>query len=285
MKYIYIVLCFLVTHVLVYSQSTGYMGKRLQLGYGFHTSPAIMGSNANNESLIGNGGSATTGEFVFNTLHEGFLEFAASSKWMICFSGKYYKTTNDNSKAFNSRGYSGYNTHNIDFSVNNPSGYYTIQGLTYTLYFKYYGARYVAPWGRYVMFGPALNTVTTNYDPKIMTAKATYYNPSGSYYNSYYTDTTISNFGPTTQKFKGLNFMLGYGRTRIIGNRVTVDYGISIHLFSVMSTLFDIGESPFNIIDRQAEINETNYIERTVKYRVRGVNRCNAFFKIGVLLF
>ena len=40
---------------LAYSQSTGYMGKRLLLGYGFHTSPAFMGSNAKNQTIVGDG--------------------------------------------------------------------------------------------------------------------------------------------------------------------------------------------------------------------------------------
>ena len=287
MKYRYITLCFLFINAIFLGQSTGFMGKRLLIGYGFHASPAIIGSNANNESLLGNSGSATTGEFVFNTLHEGFLEFAASSKWMICFSAKYYKTTNDNSKAFKNDNYSTYNTNNLDFTSSRPEGYYDMKGLTYTLYFKYYGSRYVAPWGRYVMFGPALNTVTTNYDPAIMKAKARYYeqNNNNYYYSYYYSDTTITNFGPTTQKFKGFNFMLGFGRSRIIGNRVTLDYGINVQFFSVLSTIFDIGENTANVVDRKSEVNEDNYIERTVKYRVRGVNRCNAFLKIGVLLF
>jgi hypothetical protein len=288
MRIIFFISCFLVAISMLKAQSTGFMGKRLQAGYGFHTSPALIGSNANNETILGNSGSAMTGEFAFNTLHEGFLEFAASSKWMICFSARYYKTTNDNSKIFdnsNSNGHSGYNVNNIDFLVSRPSGYYTMKGLTYTLYFKYYGGRYVAPWGRYVMFGPTLNTVTTSYDPAIMKAKGRYYNPAAYYYNSYDTDTTITNFGPTTQKFKGVNFMVGFGRTRIIGKRVTIDYGINIQVFSVMSAIFDIGDNTANLTDRQAEVNETNYIERTVKYRVRGVNRFNAFLKIGVLLF
>jgi hypothetical protein len=279
------IIVFVLIANIVFSQSTGFMGTRLQIGYGLHASPALIGSNANNESIFGNHGSATTGEAAFNTIHEGFLEFAASSKWMICFSARYYKTTNDNSKAFNnnSGSYSGYNANQIDFYDRKPSGYYTMEGLTYTLYFKYFGSRYVAPWGRYVMFGPTLNTVRATYDPTIMKARGRYYDENNYYY--YSADTTITNFGPTTQKFKGLNFMLGFGRSRIVGNRVTIDYGVNLQFFSALSTIFDIGENPANLIDRKAEVNESNYIERTVRYRVRGVNRLNVFLKIGVLLF
>lgn len=40
------------------AQSTGYMGKRLVLNYGFHTSPVSFGASANNTTLIGTSGSA-----------------------------------------------------------------------------------------------------------------------------------------------------------------------------------------------------------------------------------
>jgi len=74
------------------------MGKRVHVGYGFNTSPALFGANAQNETILGNGGTAETGSLAFNAIHEGFLEVAASSKWMICFSTRYYKTLYDNAK-------------------------------------------------------------------------------------------------------------------------------------------------------------------------------------------
>lgn len=36
-----------------YSQSPGFMGKRMVVSYGFHASPAIIGATKNNETLIG----------------------------------------------------------------------------------------------------------------------------------------------------------------------------------------------------------------------------------------
>jgi hypothetical protein len=255
------------------------MGKRLLLGYGFHTSPAIFGSNAQNETMIGNGGSAESGSLAFNAIHEGYLEFAASSKWMVCFSARYYKTTFDNNVSFKNDDYYSQNPSHIDYNNSAPDGFYNIQGLTYSLYFKYYGSRYVAPWGRYVMFGPTLNTVKTTYDPTILKAKAEYRDD----YNYIYKDTLISNFGASVQHYNGLNLMLGFGRSRIIANRITVDYGVNVQFFSVLNTLFDVEKT--GIFHRQESINADNYIERTVRSRVRGVNRFNVFLKVGILLF
>ncbi len=254
----------------MFAQSSGYMGKRLLLGYGFNTSPAIFGATSNNETLIGTGGSATTGSFVFNTIHEGFLEYAASSKWMVCFSARYYKTAYDNGKYLN------YYDNNYSANYLKPSGFYNIRGLTYSLYFKYYGSRYVAPWGRYVMFGPTINTVKTSYDSKVMNFQAN----SNNYY---YADTLMSNFGTKEQSFTGVNLMLGYGRSRIIANRVVIDYGFNLQLFSVFAGVFDVlldgedfsSQNPTNL----------NYIEKTYRKRVRGINRFNVFLKVGFLLF
>lgn len=274
MKTKFLIIFFASISTLFYSQSTGYMGKRLLLGYGFHTSPAFFGANAQNETILGNGGHAESGSLAFNSIHEGYLEFAASSKWMICLSTRYYKTAYDNAKELS------YSYSNYSYNSDNPNGYYNIRGLTYTLYFKYFGSRYVAPWGRYVMFGPTINTVKTSYDSRTMNIKAQSYN-SGTY-----SDITITNFGTKEQNYTGVNFMLGFGRSRIIRNRVVIDYGCNLQLISVLAAALDVvtdGAST-EIIYRNS-ITTSNYIENTVKTRVRGINRFNVFLKVGILLF
>jgi hypothetical protein len=254
------------------AQSTGFMGKRLSVGYGIHTSPAILGGNANNETMFGTGGSATSGSFAWNFIHEGNLEFAMSSKWMMCFSVRYYKTVYDNAKEVNGNYLSSMSYYG------SPSGYYDIRGLTYSLYFKYYGTRYVAPWGRYVMFGPTINTVKATYDPTIM-----YFNTYDSYIGS--TSTKITNFGTREQTYTGVNLMFGFGRSRIIGNRVIIDYGCNTQIISVITGALNIvTDNAINDITTSKTTN-TNYIENTVRTRVQGINRFNVFLKVGVLLF
>lgn len=251
-----------------YSQSPGYMGKRFLIGYGFHTSPAIFGANANGSSIIGNSsGNSETGSLAFNVLHEGYAEVVTSSKWTACFSVRYYKTKYDNHESVN------YIANNIN-STYNVNGLYDIRGLTYTLYFKYYGKRYVAPWGRYVMFGPTINTVKTSYDPAIMNIKelGNYYTPA----------TTLSDFGPKEQTFSGVNLMLGWGRNRIIADRITIDYGCNLQLFAVLAGAFDlVFEDGGNFFATRTT--NLNYMENTYKQRVRGINRFNVFLKVGYL--
>lgn len=277
MKAQYYILVFLLAFAsnIANAQSTGYMGKRVLFGYGFNTSPITFGSSAGNESLIGNGGSAETGSIVFNAIHEGFLEVAPSSRLMIGFSARYYNTTYDNAREWGyDYSYSGVSQNWID---QKPRGYYNIMGLSYTLYIRYFGVRYVAPWGRYVMFGPVINTTKTTYDPSTMYALQRRQNIIGNY-----EDYKVTDFGQQGQTYSGFNVMFGMGRSRMIQNRVTLDYGFNTHVGSLLMLLFDISGINFN---RSYALSNPNYIENTVKTRVRGVNRFNVFLKVGILLF
>jgi hypothetical protein len=275
-KIVVIIILFVVADLS--AQSTGYLGKRVMMGYGFNASPAIFEGNANNETIIGRNGSAESGSLAFNVIHEGFVEIAPTSRWEIGLSVRYFKTICDNSREF--RNGLSYQTNGLQFEDSHPNGFYNITGLSYTLYFRYFGTRYIAPWGRYLMFGPVLNTYKTIYDPAIMNARA--YDPYSSGYYGNGGDKIVTDFGPTENDFKGFNIMVGFGRSRIIGKRVVLDYGINAYLISLFSTVFDITNSEafsFNAVDN------TNYIKLTSHARVRGLNRVNAFIKIGVLLF
>lgn len=256
-----------------YSQSPGFMGKRLSISYGFHASPAIIGATKNNETLIGDiatgPGSAETGVIKFNNLHEISLDFVATSKWLICLNVKYYKTAFDNSEICESG-----SRNSTNYYAGRPEGFYSIRGLSYGLIFKYFGSRYIAPWGRYLMFGPVVNTVKTSYD-KNMFIKGIYYPSAGP------TNFSITDFGPKNQNFAGFNFMLGWGKSRIFANKIIVDFGASTQLFALLSIPKDLLGVNFNQFDKYSP--KETYIEETYKKRVRGINRFNIFLKIGYM--
>lgn len=254
----------------------GYLGKRFQAGYGFNFSPALLGSNGAGESIVGRG-NVIGGDMAFNSMHEGFFEFAFKNRTSVGFSAKYYKTTYDNrTTAY---------INNFDPSYNNyyvydyyPSGYYTIKGMNYTLYFKFFNKRYVAPWGRYFIVGPSLNTYKCSYDPSQMYL---------TYTSSYTSPPTrrFSDFGLQDQSFMRGDILFGWGRSRIAYNRITIDYGVNFEIIALGFTLWDlIGENPIDIISGNRTTN-LNYMEITSRSRVREVNRVNLFLKLGVLLF
>jgi hypothetical protein len=252
----------------------GYMGKRFMFGYGFYFSPALLGSNGSEASIIGRG-NAEGGDIAFNSTHEGFFEFAFKNRTSVGFSCKYYNTTFDNSTVAYGSGPDP--SGNLSYIYSTPKGFYNIRGLNYSLYFKFYNKRYVAPWGRYFLMGPVLNTYKCFYDPSTMKMSDTDYPTSAS--------VVISNFGEQGQQYLRGDIVAGWGRNRMIGNRITVDYGINFEVIALLWTLWDtVGESPIDIVTDERTTN-LNYIEKTSKRRVREVNRLNAYIKIGVLLF
>jgi len=272
MRRIGIYFLFSILSVNVFPQmGSGYMGKRFQAGYGFHFSPAILGSNGSGESFIGRG-NVPGGDFAVNSIHEGFLEFAFKNRLSIGMSVKYYKTTFDNSVSAQTNVYSNYSTYSI---YGSPSGIYDMKGLNYSLYFKIFNRRYVAPWGRYFIFGPTVNTYKCFYDPSSMTMSTRDNSNNG---------IIINDFGPQGQFFMRPDLLFGWGRTRIVANRITIDYGINFEALALFFTLWDTVSEEANIFDT-SPITNLNYFERTSKRRIREVNRINAFIKVGVLLF
>lgn len=280
MKTIFCIAIFCLSLFAGHAQAPGYMGKRFAAGYGFYFSPALIGSNGQGQSILGSpngGGHAETGTLAFNSLHEGWVEYTTGKKFTVGFSARFYKSTYDNSAdvdipygifADQNTGYS------YDQRDRQPLGFYHIKGINYSLYGKLYFGKYIAPWGRYFTFGPTLKTYTCSYDPNEM--KVTFTDPYNNG-NVYY-----SNFGAKEQKFTRFDIMAGFGRNRIVANRITIDYGFNVQLIALVSTLFDAtGESLFS----SSQLSPGEYMASTSPARVRGVNRFNAFLKVGVLLF
>lgn len=250
----------------------GYLGKRFVAGYGFYFSPALFGSNASEASIFGRG-NAVGGDMAFNSQHEGFLEFAFKNRTSVGLSCKYYKTTFDNSTQAEGYGLPT-NTYVNDAP---PSGFYYINGLNFALYFKFYHKRYVAPWGRYIILGPSINTFKCFYDPATMYMKG--------YDNNTYKEVVINNFGPQGQQFIKGDIIFGWGRSRIAFNRITIDYGLNFQVLSASQIIFDISGYSVGDFFSGYRITNLDYIERTSKRRVREVNKFNVFLKVGVLLF
>lgn len=269
-KHFLFIIFFSTTTTILFAQAPGHLGKRFVLGYGAHFSPAIFSPDARNNSIIGRSdqvGSATTGQFAYNYTHEAYIEFALSTRFMLGFSGKFYRTNYDNaldiSKSFNNNIYS-----QID---NDVRGSYEIRGQSLCLYGKLFSKRYVAPWGRYMVFGPIINLYNTTYDPSIMYQSAT---------NKYTNESLkVSNYGALNQSYMGFNILIGWGRSRIIANRFVLDYGFSMQAISIVAILFDA-----NLIER-TNLYDSDYIEKTAGTRIRALNRCNAFIKMGFLIF
>lgn len=275
MKKIYMICLSCLVCLFGVAQVPGYMGKRFVAGYGFYFSPALIGADGQGASIMGSStGNAETGTIAFNSLHELFAEYTVGKKLSLGISARIYRSAYDNNRELivtgsytNPFGYTQSYT-----SGGHPTGLYHIKGVNYLLYGKLYFGKFLAPWGRYFMFGPSLNTYSTNYSPDEMRVKV---NNSGA-------DLFYSDFGPQQQRFVKFDIMAGLGRSRILANRICLDYGFNVNIIALFTTLFDATNTDF--FDNSIPTNYT-YMQKTSPARVRGVNRFNAFVKIGVLLF
>lgn len=240
------------------AQVPGYMGKRLNMGYGFYINPAFTAY------------SSGYGESRFNIQHEGFLEYATGKKFSLGFSAKFCKSSYVNKREVEL--YPNYNS-TASQTEDRPSGSYSLTCQSFALYGKAFKENYLAPWGRYFLFGLTLNRYEAKYSSQDMKVRIIQEvkTPLGTnYVQAYY-----SNFGYTTQSYNYLDIVIGNGRTRVYKNRITVDYGYNLQVIAMTLAILDVADGgPYNADE---------YIQKTGAMRVRGINRFNFYFKLGYL--
>jgi hypothetical protein len=254
----FFLLCLLAIALRAASQTPGYMGKRLSVGYGAYLSPGAISSNNYTD---------------VNALHEGFLEFAVSKKASLGLSAKYYKTGVNNEGGITSETFflnGSYRTVSGE-----PRGFTSVKGLNYVFYAKLFKRNYLAPWGKYFMIGATLNTYVASYDPSKMYISYTSIANTGTYQIGRFSD-----FGPERQSSVKFDITFGNGRSRIIADRIIVDYGYNINVWAATTLIDDLLER-----DNSKNVRASDYIEKLSSKRVRGVNRFSVFLKVGVLLF
>jgi hypothetical protein len=220
-----------------FAQNPGYMGRRFVAGYGIYASPGFYGSG---------------GLSAVNLLHEGFVEYAFKKNASLVLSAKFYKAVNKNEAS----------AYDYQF-VGKPGGQIDIKARNYAFYMKFYKRHYLAPWGRYLLLGPSLNTFDVSYDPV----------------NTSLWSAGLYGFGEIHQKAMTFDIMFGNGRSRVIANRIVIDYGYKMGVWGMTS---------FVIGDILELLNKGNYTAReynvkTARQRVNEVNRFNIYFKVGYL--
>ncbi len=245
-----------------YSQVPGYMGKKVVAGYGFYFHPAL-GDIAYGYS-----------DKSFITLHELFFEGATGKKFMLGASIRFFKYIYNNTDYV--MAYDDDLTYGYSQATGNPEGTYLINGANVMIYGKAFKKGYLAPWGKYFVFGLCFTRYKTTYDPnemKVLFERGVYnYNTNTYDVDQFY----FSDFGPTTQKYQGFDLFFGNGKSRIFANSIVLDYGYTINM-AAMTRIFVT-----EVLDPK-ENYSYNYIENTSKSRVASVNRFNLYIKLGYL--
>lgn len=241
------------------AQSPGYMGKKCVVGYGLYFNPAFS-------NIV-----LDYGDKPFNVLHEFFLEYATGKKFMLGASLRLYKYTYNNIESVNVNG-SGYSSsyYNRENAVH-PSGSYDIKARNFLLYGKVFKSNYLAPWGRYFVFGLSINKYETHYNPSQMGVFIQENNPGGGVTNRYFSD-----FGPTTEFYQTADIFFGNGKSRIFANKIVFDYGYNLNIVA-MSRMF------IKALDFVEAYYPEDYIKNTSTTRVAAINRFNFYFKLGYL--
>lgn len=223
----------------VNAQAPGYMGKRWTAAYGLFLSPSFSRSTPN--------------EGWFNAKHDFSLGWCLSARWQIQGSLQTYKTIYNNRLIVSEFGTA-------------PENFYRISGIGGALLFKKFKRTYLAPWGKYFVMGPVFTKVQAEYD-KYMYNRVRIANY----------DTLISNYGPNTQSFVDLDFVIGWGQSRVYKNHILIDYGMQFQLRSAGATI--VG-STAELLWR---LDQDDYIARTSALRVRRMNFFNVFIRLGYL--
>lgn len=244
------------------AQAPGYMGKRFSAGYGIYANPAF--------NSIARGYS----DKAINTLHEVFVEYALGKKFSVGLAGQFFRYKYNTKDIVDLNDYS-----NSVFSYNGNyqrmSGNYLMKGRNYKLYGKFFKDRYLAPWGKYFILGLTLNSRITTYNPDEMGIAGQTYVQSYATGKYVYQDFFFNEFGPTTQKFRSVDLFFGNGNSRVIANKITLDYGYTIGCIAMTQMFIDaIGFE---------QTTPENYMEVTSRTRAAAVNRFNFFLKLGYL--
>ncbi len=229
-------ICFAVLFLPLFftAQGPGYLGKKTAIGYGIEISPVL--SDASNGLPI-------------NLIHQLFYENAVKSTVAVGISFRYANTKYDNKAEVTGLG--------------KPTSYYRISAFSFSPYFKFFSKKFVAPWGKYWMIGPVLNVALSKHD-RYMYIPQTIIDH----------DTLLMNFGPDKQLHNSFDVMVGIGKSRILKDKIVIDYGLNLQIIALISRLKTADYS---------KVSQEDYIKYTAINRVRGLNRFNVFLKLGYL--
>lgn len=245
--------------VICFSQTPGYLGKRFAGGYGLYASSGFIGSH---------------GLIKINTHHEFFLEYAVKKRFMIGFSATLYRPISSNSREVTPDIYTAYGLKQTD---THPTDVMRIEGRNYKMYFKFFRKNSLAPWGKYFILGATLNTYLASYDSDKMYIRT--------YAHQVFDNTYIyySDFGPTKQHFVKFDILFGKGRTHMLTDRVSPDYGYNINVVALTLSIANYNEE--GIYDTNGTILQSDYTETTSLKTIRGVNGFNVYCKAESLIY
>jgi hypothetical protein len=226
-------LIYLLFPLLASAQGPGYIGKKMLAGYGVKAGPSLNGSAAKG----------------FNFSQEAFFEGISGMHTSFGLSLSYSPSWFNNSVAIDKLGIP-------------QSGFY-IHSFSFAPYVKKFGRSYIAPWGKYWMFGPVIGIAASRHN-SYMYATQTLADH----------DSLLMDFGPATQLHATLDLMIGKGRTRVFKDKILLDYGFNLQVISLISSINGPDYS---------DISTKDYIRRVSVARLQDINGLNLYLRVAYL--
>lgn len=237
MKKVILYLFLFVVPAVALAQTPGYMGKKLTVIYNNYFSPALQYPN-----YQGN-----TGVFSFNSRHSFGADYVRGRKRVIGLAVQFLRTRKefegrvDNSSVADyqysySVSSNGTVTETGKFLVypfvQPGGGDITISNTNFSLYWKFFGRKYIAPWGNY----HRIDFILMNYRVKENFINGATYAIQDYYYyqatgNSQYKYRYETLPSPTDDKsYFSFMFAYGIGKQRVLYDKIVVDLGAQLGL-------------------------------------------------------
>ncbi|MEI6765939.1 MAG: hypothetical protein WCM76_09880 [Bacteroidota bacterium] len=247
----------------LYSQSPGYNGKKFSINYGFYFINATSNPNTNGNN----------GFFCFTTTHCLAPEYVVGRHIAMGLSLRYSRTGffyKSNLIYNNNLAYNPYGSSYTLFGSNNKTDHRltgTMNVISAGIYPKIFLKAGIAPLGSYMK--PEL-IISMTYVQAASDAKMNDYINADHYYNvPDYPSPKISNYSPYMTIGAGLEF----GETRILFNRLVLDYGLRM------------GLTFGSFMNQQAQVTESNYYELVSGRRLFQASLLNLKVGVGLLAF
>lgn len=257
----------LLAPVAALAQAPGYMGKKLTVIYNNYFSPALQYPNyQGNQGIL-----------YFNSRHSLGVDYVRGRKRTIGLAVQFLRTrkelegagetTINDYQYFYKVSASGATTETSKVPaqafVEPGQGDITISNRNISLYWKFFGRKYIAPWGNY----HRIDLIFMSYKVKENFIESASYTIKDQYYYeasgiTVQTPRTVSVPPPMDEKTYN-SFMLGYsiGKQRILYDKVIIDYGAQLGLmFSAAGAGQRMGGSEMFKANMEKRINNASWL-------------------------
>lgn len=192
------------------AQVSGYMGKRLMVGYSNYFMPALIGPSANAKS--------SSGSFGVNTTHSFNLEFVTKSRTVFCASFQ-KSTTGMYPSELQETVYDGISSYYSYVYEYEPVPYRPMQinSTNIAAGFKFFQAGSLAPVGKYKKL-----------EVLMMLNKLTYSATEFRYYDNYTLQFEKKKLGTGNYNVNSFAITYTMGRSRVLFDRMVIDHGLRI---------------------------------------------------------